>query len=1371
MTVEDLIRGSLFSHDFLSKSIVESEWWNLISDEEVDDLEEALVAILDAFPVGGSPNESQTEDDLIWPILAAFGWTQSLRQQNLSVQGRKDVPDGLLFTDGDLKRRASKCDREWQRYEFGTVLVESKRWLRPLDHGSQGHGEHTAPSTQMLRYLRRVDDLTTGRLRWGILTNGNCWRLYYQGARSVSEDYFEIDFRQLFSLEEYGCGLFAVSTQVRRHCLKVAALVFRRQAFLPGPSDPRTFHQRVIQESRYHEERVAADLSNLVFGRVFPSLARAIAEAAPQAGLDEVRDAALVLLYRLLFMHYAEDRGLLPVRSVGYEQYALRLNVRDQVGTLKDAGTAPSSVACKYWHLIEELSRLIDRGDESLGLPPYDGGLFDRQRVPLLSRIRLSDDVVADLIDALSFERTPDGRRYINYSELSVQQLGSIYERLIEQQIVRNGKNLEVRPNIYARKGSGSYYTSDDLVDLIVDETLGPLVRRRVAAFEKAVAEFRTGDPLGPGSVEELHRLDPAEGILGLRVCDPAMGSGHFLVRVVDYLTDRVVGAIAEAEAAVDQYVSPLTERIRGIRATILKNAKEHGWTVDQSRIDDQHVVRRMVLKRCIFGVDKNPMAVELAKVALWLHTFTVGAPLNFLDHHIRCGNSLFGSWVRDGIEKAKRRGGHLFLDRPLKRAIRSEKAVRTISRMPDSEIAEASRSAKVFTEVQEQTAPLRAFLSLVHAFDWLDVRSRDGKAALGAYYSGTFGDPVSIAAGNVEVSANDPQSETFARLLQEASRLAEEERFLHWQVAFPGVWSDWDADELRGGFDAIVGNPPWDRIKLQQVEWFSSRRPEIAMEPRAADRKSRIAALKKAGDPLADEFAMAGERAKAAARMARNGGDFPLLGRGDINLYSLFVERGMSLINSDGLIGLLTPSGIAGDKTAAKFFNSVAGAGRLRVLFDFENRRVGARKAPYFPSVHRSFKFCAFVASKKPVLDYGVTPAEQPPKELLARCAFFLHDVEQLRDPDRWFQFAPTDFARVNPNTGTAPIFRTRRAANLTTGIYGRLPVIVNRSGNEAVKAWPVKFTQMFHMTNDSGLFRTRSELEEREGAWPVGGNRFQSPSGEWVPLYEGKMVQAFDHRAASIVINPKNLHRPAQPRPAGLEQHQDPNWLPDPQYWVRTSECGWPPHSGWVVGFKEITAPTNVRTFIAALFPAVGFGNKVPVLKPESQDRREWLLAANLNAMVFDFATRQKVQGQTLNLFILEQLPVVPPERYRRVRFGAKTAEEIVREAVLELTYTAHDMAPFAREMGYVDEFGKVRPPFSWSEDRRIVLCAKLDALFFHLYGVTDREDVRYVYSTFPIVEEKETAAYGRFQSRDLCLAYMNALSAGDPDAGVLL
>ena len=404
-------------------------------------------------------------------------------------------------------------------------------------------------------------------------------------------------------------------------------------------------------------------------------------------------------------------------------------------------------------------------------------------------------------------------------------------------------------------------------------------------------------------------------------------------------------------------------------------------------------------------------------------------------------------------------------------------------------------------------------------------------------------------------------------------------------------------------------------------------------------------------------------------------------------------------------------------------------------------------------------FKFCAFVASP--------APGNEP-----ARCAFFLQDVSETGDPERCFPLSAADFARVNPNTGTAPIFRSRRDAALTTAIYDRLPVLVDRSSGEAVKAWPVKYTRMFDMTNDSGLFRTRSELEEKEGAWPVGGNRYQGPSGQWVPLYEGKMVQAFDHRAASIVINPNNLHRPAQPRPATPEQHRDPNWLPDPQYWVPRRSVD-QPGIGFQLGFKHVTAATNARAMIATLIPPFGAGNSLPLLASGEPDH--WsaasasALLANFNSLPFDFVLRQKVQGQNLNLYLIEQLPVVSPVEYRANRFGSKTADEIIREAVLELIYTAHDMAPFARAMGYQDGRGEVLPPFRWDADRRLNLRAKLDALYFRLYGVTDRDDIRYVYSTFPIVEREEKAAYGTYRSRDLCLAWTSALAAGHPDAEV--
>ena len=271
---EGVFQGSLFSSDFLRESISRLPDWSHLDDAAIAALRSDLRHIFARFPTAQLPNESQTEDDLIWPILNRLGWAQSLRQQNLAPRGREDVPDGLLFGDGAAKARANAFPEEWRRYEFGLAVVESKRWRRPLDRRSGRRGEETAPSTQMLRYLRRVEDLTTGKLRWGMLTNGGRWRLYYQGARSVSEQFFEIDLTTVLAIPGHDGGLFALSEEERRHWLKVFALVFGREAFLPTPSDSRTFHQRALAEGRFYEDRVAANLSNLVFGQVFPELAR-----------------------------------------------------------------------------------------------------------------------------------------------------------------------------------------------------------------------------------------------------------------------------------------------------------------------------------------------------------------------------------------------------------------------------------------------------------------------------------------------------------------------------------------------------------------------------------------------------------------------------------------------------------------------------------------------------------------------------------------------------------------------------------------------------------------------------------------------------------------------------------------------------------------------------------------------------------------------------------------------------------------------------------------------------------------------------------------------------------------------------------------
>lgn len=1358
--------GALFTQDYLSEGITGTPQYLGV---DVAAMRAALAAILVTFPHASRPNEATTESDLVWPVLRVLGWNDYLTQQNLSATGRTDVPDGLLFISADAKARANAHPEEWKRYQCGAAIVESKRWGRALDRaeGRKGDDKDT-PSTQLLRYLRRIDDLTNGDLRWGLLTNGAKWRLYFAGARSTIDDYLEIDLARIMGLDPDLLDT-GITDEERDHWLAVFVAMFSRTAFERATDKAPSFHDTARREAGYYEERVAKSLSDLVFTRLYPALGKAVAKSAPaDTALDDVRQATLILLYRLLFVLYAEDRGLLPVKDTRFDDYALRV-ARLDVGRRMDAGDTFSSVAKNYWNRFADLAEMIDKGDPSVGLPPYNGGLFSAVQTPLLKTITLPDDVMAQAIDILSFEQRDGQRRYINYRDLSVQQLGSIYERLLEFELTRDDAGaVDVRPNIFARKNSGSYYTPDDLVLLILDETLEPLITDALDAFKTALA---ARDPRHDEERQlfELQKSDPARAITRLRICDPAMGSGHFLVSLVDRLTNHTLDAIAEAQALARDvagldYESPVAEEVRRVRGTIRHNAQEAKWAVNDEQLDDPQLVKRMVLKRCVYGADKNPMAVELAKVALWLHTFTVGAPLSFIDHHLAAGDSLFGLWVRDAIDKAAK-GGELLYFEALSNAQRQAVVMRTIESLTDAEIAEAHRSAEMWKDVEAQTGALDSFVSFLHALDWLDLPKAD-KPLVTLWLDARFGDPIAIARGRLAPDvgkAKADEVERFTAIWQAARALIEEERFLNWQITFPGVWDNWASAAREGGFDAVVGNPPWDRIKLQQVEWFAARRPEIAKAQKASDRTKMIKALEKAGDPLFADYAKADRRAADTMRIARKSGHFPLLSRGDINLYSLFVERAHALVKPGGMVGLLTPSGIASDLSASEFFRKVATGGHLKALYDFENRRTRYGLDPFFPDVDSRFKFAAMIGSPARKFD-------------AAHCGFFLQSVKDLNNPEQAFPITAAGFARVNPNTGTAPIFRTRRDMALTTAIYDRCPVLVDRSGDEPNAAWPVKYLRVFDSGTDEPKFKDIRQLETELGAWRCAPTTWTNGKTHWHALYEGKMVQAFDHRAASVVFNSENLVRKFQTEPTSTEEHKNASFVAEPSRFVDISKLSLPE---WMPSFKDVTAATNMRTMIAAIIPKAGANDTLPVLIWEGDPSKAWMIAfivADLNSIPFDFVARQKTQTNHLRLYTFEQLPVIPPAAYAR-QFGPKTAADIVREAVLELTYTAHDMAPFARDMGHVDASGEVLPPFIWNEERRLHLRAKLDALYFILYGVFDpanpegsRDDIRYIYSTFPIVERQERAAHaGKYRSRDLALSWINALMAGQPDAEV--
>ncbi len=1342
--------GQLFTHYFLTDGIRETAEWkaSAADPEALVSFRENVGRRYEVLRQSRDPNEAVTEQDLIRPALELLGWNDYLPQQGAARN--EDIPDHLLFADAASKAQAAARARSQDRYLDALAIEESKRFGLPLDNrDGSDRVQRGTPHGQILQYLSTAESVTDGRIRWGILTNGAVWRLYDGRARPRAAGYYEAN---LGDLLEPG----------NEDALRVFYLLFRRDAFVPEPGSATTFLERALAEGKRYEERVAQDLSGVVFERVFPNLVDAIAGESGKK-LDKSRDAALIFLYRLLFVLYAEDRGLLPVNDARYDDYGLRKRVRDDIARRMADKDTFSARAANYWSCLVDLFRIIDEGDASIGLPPYNGGLFAPEAAPLLDDIRLSDAQVAPIVYNLSHARDAQGvRHFVNYRDMSVQQLGSIYERLLEREPVRDDEGkISVRPNSYARKDSGSFYTPQELVDLIVERTLKPLAEERLAAFEKKAEELASDRRPRAQRAAELRKFDPAEAVLDLKVLDPAMGSGHFLVTAVDFLSDYIAELIEYVPAVPEwlggEYVSPLVERVEAIRREIVRRASESDWVLDKAQLTDQAIVRRMVLKRCIYGVDKNRLTVELAKVSLWLHSFTVGAPLSFLDHHLRCGDSLIGLRVQEAVQDMHRLGG-VFAASAIAGAEAATTGMQRIEEMSDADIAEVRESASLFSAVEETTAKLRGLLDFFCGWRWLTagMKKRE-KADFEAPLLKTLGQQAEhayelLAHGPEHLGESAPASDDadwaiFCERWLKVRGIANREGFLHWEVAFPGVWRRWQHAHPEGGFDAIIGNPPWDKIKLQEVEWFATRAPELALAPTAKARKDGIKQLRKEGAPLATAFDAAKGRSDRLGCLVRESGHYPLLGGGDINLYSLFVERALNLVKPDGFVGLLTPSGIYADKTAARFFQSVSTKGRVSGLFDFENKKI------FFKDVHASFKFCALI------LGGEARRFER------TECAFFLHDIRVIRDEDRCFPLTPDDFMRVNPNTGTAPIFRTRRDADITRRIYERHPVLVDRSGGGERKAWPVKYVRMFDMTNDSQLFHT-ADLLEAEGFYPVEGNRWKRGEKLYLPLYEGKMVQAFDHRAASVVVNPENLNRPAQPHEATDAEHANSDWLPDPQFWVSKDAAEWPEDLEWVVAFKDVTAPTNVRTMIASIVPRSGFGNTLPFLMPDTADitayqENAWLFVAGFNSFALDFVSRQKVQGQHLNWFIVEQLPVIAPADYDRP-FGRKTARELVRDHVLRLTYTAHDMAPFARDLGYDG------PPFIWDEEERRHLRARLDALYFHLYGL-DREDAEYVLSAFPIVRREDEKQFGRYRTLDLILAYMSALEAGDTETDV--
>lgn len=547
----------------------------------------------------------------------------------------------------------------------------------------------------------------------------------------------------------------------------------------------------------------------------------------------------------------------------------------------------------------------------------------------------------------------------------------------------------------------------------------------------------------------------------------------------------------------------------------------------------------------------------------------------------------------------------------------------------------------------------------------------------------------------------------------------------LDWRRAFPAVFAS------AGGFTCVVGNPPWERIKVQSREFFAHSAPHIAQARSAAEIDRLIDGLRTSDPALHESWIARTKQADALLTYARECGRYPLTGKGDINLYMLFAELASSIVAPDGVAGLLVPSGIATDDTTKAYFNDLMERGALVALYDFEN------KEGHFADVHRSFKFSAIV--------FGGSERRVDRTDFV----FFARGVEEVAESSRQRHIPLTaaDMVLLNPNTRTCPVFRSRRDADIAKDVYRRVTILINRTWKRDGNPWGVRFLRMFDQANDSRLFKDAKALKKAD--WTPVGNRWLKRKRVYVPLYEAKMLQAFDHRAASVFTDVSKWSRTGQKLETSTVEHATPEYLVTPRWWVAEEEVharlGGIEHSA-LLAYKDITSPTNERTMIAAFIPVVGAVHSAPIVLSDTSlgMRRVCCLAANLNAFIYDFIARQKVGGLHLSYFIVEQLPTLPPDAYAEQCPWSKreTLEHWISERVLRLTCTADDMIPLARACGFAGSEGN--GVHTWKDAERARLRAELDAAYFHLYGLS-RDDAEYILTTFTGTGHNPQAAPG--------------------------
>lgn len=1219
-------------------------------------------------------------------------------------------PGGLRVGD-----RAFPVSHLW-----GQVPLHLLGWGVDLDKRTKGvpGAAERAAHAMVQELLNRTDEYL-----WSIVSNGQTLRLLRDSSSLSGQSYVEFDLAAMFDGEVFSD--FAV----------MFLLLHRSRIEVLTPDGPASD----CWLERWRTSSIASGTRALgllregvqsaleVLGTGFlqhpanTDLRRRL--EAKELSIEDYHRSLLRMVYRLLFLFVAEDRQALLAEDadpVAKSRYA------DYFSTARLRALARKRRGTRHGDLWESLSLVIaalgnEQGCPDLGLPGI-GGLFDDGPADVVTGEGLPNEALLTAVRSLSVVQ-PKGqpKRTVDYRNLGAEELGSIYESLLEL-VPRHDSNeqtftLESLAG-NERRTTGSYYTPTSLIDLVLDEALDPLL-------------------------DNAEKSDnPAEALLALTICDPACGSGHFLVAAARRIADRL--------------------------AVIRTGDVDPTPTDQQSAMYD-------VVARCIYGVDLNPMAAELAKVSLWLEALQPGRPLTFLDAHVKVGNALLGTTpellaagIPDAaftpIEGDDRR--HTAALKKRNRAERDSVGQGELFDIGGIDVSNAMLRAKLHLVLAPRLTTLEDLHVAQKRYTEYENSPELNRARrLADAWCAAFVQPKVPNAPFITQSVLnglDNRSQLFT--LNESNldgpatlggavddliqQIAKEYRFFHWHLEFPDIFdvpkgTAGTPTGWTGGFSAMLGNPPWERVKVQEQEFFASRDESIATASNSSVRKKLIAALPTTHPELSAEWSNAKRRAEGESHLLRSTGRYPLCGVGDVNTYSVFAEHMRSVIAPDGRMGVITPTVLATDATTAAFFSDTLKSRRLVAFFDFVT---GPRI--WSGIGHNRFRFAVSCITGGETVDQ-------------VRVAFDRRHPEELAAAGVIFSLEPDEILLLNPNTGTLPIFAGRTDAEITLGIYRRHPILI-REGDPGGNPWGLRFGTLFHMANDSGLFRTKDELDALGARFD--GWAFHVANVRLLPIYEAKMLYFWDHRYSTYANLPKGFLGSSIPKLSD-EEHDDPNCEPRARYWVDEANVRaaigdrWT--RDWLLGWRDIARGSDARTFVPSILPRTGVGNPFPLVFLDRVDMTG-VLQAIWSSWVFDYVARQKMAGTHLTYNYVKQFALPSPARFDTELKGVTDAplSQWVTARVLELTYTSHRVASYASDLLGLPGGTNVGPPFHWIPARRELLQAELDAAMFRVYDLS-HDEVEHVLNSFSVVRKYEERDHGEFRTKRLVLEIYDAMA----------